>query len=237
MPAMTRAAKRARLMNVRNQALGLVLQTSDLLYWYEAVKLGETCKGMYHNWQENKNLLCEPVLVTLTNKLKIATNVCRNCVKVAFPAAQRSCQCNNDTGTNDDDSDDGDGQDTPLAFLDPRFHEEVFSTLSTWHKSQALVEFAARMVGNFQSNFDFHNPSNMEAIPVEYHLEWTTPSFRYLARAMPRRLAFLINVVVANGGQYIVYGKTRTAIHRFNHAFAGTGFLIQTLDCLLNLNS
>jgi hypothetical protein len=118
MPPQTRAAKRARILEIRGQALGIVL-SSQFLHWYEAVKVGETCKNLQHEWQERKKLICEPLLASLQRLKKVSTNfACRWCgggVNAAFlvaaPSGQSHCQCSS-------------SQDwTPLAHIDPRFSD------------------------------------------------------------------------------------------------------------------
>jgi hypothetical protein len=57
-------------MNARELA---VVLSSGFLHWYESIRLGETCKEMQHEWQENKNHLFEPLLMAL-DSLKVASN-------------------------------------------------------------------------------------------------------------------------------------------------------------------
>jgi hypothetical protein len=132
MPPQTRAAKRARIINLREQALGIVL-SSGCLAWYEAVKVGQTCKDLYYEWQEKKDHICEPVLASF-KRLRITTNVCQRCGKASFPAAEHQCLCTI-AGP--------EAQSIPMAHLYPRFNEEIYSQLSTWGKCQAMTAFTA----------------------------------------------------------------------------------------------
>lgn len=224
MPPQTRgAAKKARLMNIREQALGIVL-SSGLLHWYEAVKVGETCKDMYYEWQEMKDHICEPLLASL-NRLTISTNICQrpHCEKIAFPASKRECQCTT--------------QDTPLAHLDPRFYEDDYSQLSTWKKCKTMAEFTAKLVSNFWSNFNLENPTQRAFFTLDPpgHL-----GLQFIAQEKPRRFAFIMNLMFATCGQFVLYQESSCRIAQFNQAFAeNTGFVPTRRfveDCSNSLN-
>jgi hypothetical protein len=93
----------------------------------------------------------------------------------------------------------------------------------------AMTEFTSLCVSNFRSNFAFTNHSS--SIPQAFDCDWLTPEFQFLANHKPKRLAFMVNFVLANWGQGNLY--LGVGISRFNDAFAGTGFdpLIESTTC------
>jgi hypothetical protein len=197
MPPQTRgAAKRARMADIRESALTVVL-SSGFLHWFEAVKLGTTCKEMQLEWQDKKDHICEPLLASL-NELIVSTNHCLRCSQVAFPTWQRQCGCT------------AEEQETPLAHLDPRLNENHYSQLSIWQKCKTIAEFTSTLVARSRSNsnrddFDFIGTNN--------------PGLQFLAQEMPRRFAFLISFNFAVGGHTTLYFRSGANIAMFNRFF------------------
>ena len=181
-----RPVKRARVKALRDQALEIVLDSS-FLPWYEAVKVGATCKEVNCSWNERKDRLCEPALEALL-KLFPGTNVCTNCWKKAFPSEQQECCC---------------GEDQVLhqwSERDPRSFPN-YKTLSTWDKCAAIAQFMAILVPLVSTRLE-----ELATIAQGWRFDGDFGEGRFMQQRMPLLFRFAFNFEAAAAASRLLYG-------------------------------